>query len=63
MALMFTTIGSAADYGTFGRWLLLVVPTEKRAADTTDNATSNATKQSTANSFTNLVSNVLAHLV
>lgn len=25
MALMFTTIGSAADYGRFGRWLLLVV--------------------------------------
>ncbi|PSR81037.1 hypothetical protein PHLCEN_2v6568 [Hermanssonia centrifuga] len=25
MAAMFTTIGSAADYGTFGRWLLLVV--------------------------------------
>jgi len=23
MTLMFTTIGSAADYGTFGRWLLL----------------------------------------
>ena len=25
MALMFTTIGSAADYGRFGRWLLFVV--------------------------------------
>ena len=25
MALMFTTIGSAADYGHFGRWLLLVI--------------------------------------
>lgn len=25
MATLFTTIGSAADYGTFGRWLLLVV--------------------------------------
>lgn len=25
MTLMFTTIGSAADYGTFGRWLLLSV--------------------------------------
>ncbi|KAF5333244.1 hypothetical protein D9611_002776 [Ephemerocybe angulata] len=25
MTLIFTTIGSAADYGTFGRWLLLVV--------------------------------------
>lgn len=23
MTLIFTTIGSAADYGTFGRWLLL----------------------------------------
>ncbi|RXW25436.1 hypothetical protein EST38_g421 [Candolleomyces aberdarensis] len=25
MTLIFTTIGSAADYGSFGRWLLLVV--------------------------------------
>ncbi|KAJ8519663.1 hypothetical protein ONZ45_g3385 [Pleurotus djamor] len=25
MTLIFTTIGSAADYGTFGRWLLFVV--------------------------------------
>ncbi|KIM46588.1 hypothetical protein M413DRAFT_259322 [Hebeloma cylindrosporum] len=25
MTMMFTTIGSAADYGTFGRWLLLVI--------------------------------------
>ncbi|KAJ3522913.1 hypothetical protein NMY22_g11679 [Coprinellus aureogranulatus] len=25
MTLIFTTIGSAADYGTFGRWLLLAV--------------------------------------
>ncbi|KAF8166982.1 MFS general substrate transporter [Pholiota molesta] len=25
MTLIFTTIGSAADYGTFGRWLLLVI--------------------------------------
>ncbi|KAG6919783.1 hypothetical protein DXG01_001622 [Tephrocybe rancida] len=25
MTLMFTTIGSAADYGTFGRWLLFVI--------------------------------------
>ncbi|KAG7097537.1 hypothetical protein E1B28_004876 [Marasmius oreades] len=25
MTLLFTTIGSAADYGSFGRWLLLVV--------------------------------------
>lgn len=25
MALMFTTIGSAADYGGFGRWLLFAV--------------------------------------
>lgn len=25
MTLIFTTIGSAADYGTFGRWLLLGV--------------------------------------
>lgn len=25
MATMFTTIGSAADYGRFGRWLLFVV--------------------------------------
>jgi Vacuole effluxer Atg22 like len=25
MTALFTTIGSAADYGTFGRWLLLVV--------------------------------------
>ncbi|TFK28943.1 MFS general substrate transporter [Coprinopsis marcescibilis] len=25
MTLIFTTIGSAADYGTFGRWLLLTV--------------------------------------
>ncbi|KAH9062325.1 MFS general substrate transporter [Lactarius vividus] len=25
MTMIFTTIGSAADYGTFGRWLLLVV--------------------------------------
>jgi len=25
MTLIFTIIGSAADYGTFGRWLLLVV--------------------------------------
>ncbi|KZT55433.1 hypothetical protein CALCODRAFT_437229 [Calocera cornea HHB12733] len=25
MTLIFTTIGSAADYGTFGRWLLLVL--------------------------------------
>lgn len=25
MTLIFTTVGSAADYGTFGRWLLLVV--------------------------------------
>lgn len=25
MTLIFTTIGSAADYGTFGRWLLLIV--------------------------------------
>lgn len=23
MTFIFTTIGSAADYGTFGRWLLL----------------------------------------
>lgn len=23
--MIFTTIGSAADYGTFGRWLLLVI--------------------------------------
>lgn len=25
MTLIFTTIGSAADYGTFGRWLLLTL--------------------------------------
>lgn len=25
MAVMFTTIGSSADYGNFGRWLLLLV--------------------------------------
>lgn len=25
MTAIFTTIGSAADYGTFGRWLLFVV--------------------------------------
>ena len=25
MTLIFTTIGSAADYGTFGRWLFLAV--------------------------------------
>ena len=25
MTMIFTTIGSAGDYGTFGRWLLLVV--------------------------------------
>jgi len=25
MTMIFTTIGSAADYGTFGRWLLLVI--------------------------------------
>ncbi|KAG5349935.1 hypothetical protein C0989_001212 [Termitomyces sp. Mn162] len=25
MTLIFTTIGSAADYGTFGRWLLFVI--------------------------------------
>jgi hypothetical protein len=25
MTLMFTTIGSAADYGNFGRWLLLTL--------------------------------------
>ncbi|KAL0070212.1 hypothetical protein AAF712_002702 [Marasmius tenuissimus] len=25
MTFIFTTIGSAADYGTFGRWLLLVI--------------------------------------
>ena len=25
MTLIFTTIGSAADYGTFGRWLLFAV--------------------------------------
>ncbi|KAG6815216.1 hypothetical protein H0H93_010565, partial [Arthromyces matolae] len=25
MTLLFTTIGSAADYGTFGRWLLFVI--------------------------------------
>lgn len=25
MALIFTTIGSAADYGSFGRWLLFAV--------------------------------------
>ncbi|KAI0355312.1 MFS general substrate transporter [Trametes cingulata] len=25
MTLIFTTIGSAADYGTFGRWLLLIL--------------------------------------
>ncbi|KAI0737688.1 MFS general substrate transporter [Daedaleopsis nitida] len=25
MTLIFTTIGSAADYGTFGRWLLLII--------------------------------------
>jgi len=25
MTMIFTTIGSAADYGDFGRWLLLVV--------------------------------------
>jgi hypothetical protein len=25
MTLIFTTIGSAADYGSFGRWLLFVV--------------------------------------
>lgn len=25
MTLLFTTIGSAADYGSFGRWLLLTV--------------------------------------
>ena len=24
MTLLFTTISSAGDYGTFGRWLLLV---------------------------------------
>jgi hypothetical protein len=24
MTMIFTTIGSAADYGTFGRWLLIV---------------------------------------
>jgi hypothetical protein len=25
MTLIFTTIGSAADYSTFGRWLLLII--------------------------------------
>jgi len=25
MTMLFTTVGSVADYGTFGRWLLLVV--------------------------------------
>ena len=25
MTLIFTTIGSAADYGTFGRWLLFII--------------------------------------
>ena len=25
MTMIFTTIGSAADYGTLGRWLLLVL--------------------------------------
>ena len=25
MTLIFTTIGSAADYGTFGRWLLFIL--------------------------------------
>ena len=25
MTAIFTTIGSAADYGTFGRWLLLII--------------------------------------
>jgi hypothetical protein len=25
MTMIFTTIGSAADYGSFGKWLLLVV--------------------------------------
>lgn len=25
MTAIFTTVGSAADYGTFGRWLLLVI--------------------------------------
>ena len=25
MTILFTTIGSAADYGTLGRWLLLFV--------------------------------------
>ena len=25
MTAMFTTVGSAADYGTFGRWLLFVI--------------------------------------
>lgn len=25
MTLIFTTIGSAADYGTFGKWLFLVI--------------------------------------
>ncbi|KAJ7872080.1 autophagy-related protein 22-like protein [Mycena leptocephala] len=25
MTMIFTTIGSAADYGTFGRWLLLII--------------------------------------
>ena len=25
MTAIFTTIGSAADYGTFGRWLLLIL--------------------------------------
>lgn len=25
MTMIFTTIGSAADYGSFGRWLLLVI--------------------------------------
>ena len=25
MTAMFTTLGSAADYGTFGRWLLFVI--------------------------------------
>ncbi|EPQ58895.1 hypothetical protein GLOTRDRAFT_135909, partial [Gloeophyllum trabeum ATCC 11539] len=48
MTLIFTTIGSAADYGTFGRWLLLVVTVICWAAQFASMALTSAARWHTA---------------
>ncbi|KZT29497.1 hypothetical protein NEOLEDRAFT_1175178, partial [Neolentinus lepideus HHB14362 ss-1] len=48
MTLIFTTIGSAADYGTFGRWLLLAVTVVCWAAQFASMALTSASRWRTA---------------